>query len=78
VRSARAEDLRGGHQSRPPTAEATPLSNAIAVRRPGARELTVKGDRVIYQVKSETGRNATRREGEILRGFGPDQNRSKP
>jgi len=32
----------------------------------------------MYQVKSDTGRNATRREVEILRVFGPNQNRSKP
>ncbi|MFL5198485.1 MAG: type II toxin-antitoxin system RelE/ParE family toxin [Microvirga sp.] len=42
-----------------------------------AREFTVAGYRVIYAVKPDTGENATAGDVEVLRVFGPYQDRSR-
>jgi plasmid stabilization system protein ParE len=44
---------------------------------PGTREFTVEGYRVIYAMRPETGDNATAGDIEILRVFGPHQDRSR-
>ena len=44
---------------------------------PGAREFTVEGYRIVYQVTPDTGENATCGGVEILRVFGPYQDRSR-
>ena len=45
-------------------------------RRPGTRELSSQGHRIIYRVDPDTGSNATAGDVLVLRVFGPGQDRS--
>jgi plasmid stabilization system protein ParE len=42
-------------------------------RRPGTREMSVEGHRVVYRVSADSGDNATAGDVVVLRVFGPGQ-----
>ena len=44
--------------------------------RPGTRELSVEGHRIVYAVTPDTGSNTTAGDVAVVRVFGPGQNRT--